>query len=82
LGEVAKVSTVDCGATTDFATNVQVDDQVVLAVRGKSAPSVRWAEDGRTLIVTVDPSLPQRDLFLKSPRTREAGVVVERGSPR
>ncbi|HEX4383956.1 MAG TPA: hypothetical protein VH083_13445, partial [Myxococcales bacterium] len=61
MGEAAKVSSADCGATTDFATNVQVDEQVVLAVRGKSAPAIRWAEDGRTLVVTVDPALPQRD---------------------
>jgi hypothetical protein len=82
LGEVAKVMSVDCGATTDFATNVQVDEQVVLALRGKSAPSVRWAGGGRTLIVTVDQSLPERDLFQKSTRTREAGIVIERGSSR
>ena len=50
----------------------------VLALRGKSAPLVRWAADGRTLTVTISSSVSPSDVFPKILKTREALVVIER----
>jgi hypothetical protein len=82
LGEEAHVLSVDCGATTDFATNVEVGQGFrkidIIALRGKNVPSVRWADNGHTLIVSIPSSIEERDIFSKGKKTRYANVIIER----
>jgi hypothetical protein len=80
-GDRATVLVRDCGATTDFATVVQVGrlfKTEVVAVNGRPELAVKWSLDGATLTVTIPNGLLDKDLFVKRRQVRNVRVVIER----
>jgi hypothetical protein len=80
-GTRATVSIRDCGATTDFATLVQVGGLLktdVLAVNGRPELALKWSPDGGTLTITIPGSVLEKDLFVKTRQVRKVSVVIAR----
>jgi hypothetical protein len=81
-GVKARVLSVDCGATTDFAMNVEVGGfiggTVVLATRGTEQPSVEFVDGGKTLLVSVPRSVPDRHVYPHASVADGVKIVVRR----
>jgi len=81
-GTKARVSSVDCGATTDFAMNVEVSgfigSTLVLGTRGTEAPSIQFIDGGKTLPITVPKSIPDRSIYPYTDQTHGVNVVIRR----
>jgi hypothetical protein len=80
-GERASVILRDCGATTDFATVVQVGGYwrtAVVAVKGREEVVPLWSADGTELQVRIPGSVDSRDVFRKATEAKGVRIVVQR----
>jgi hypothetical protein len=80
-GERATVIVRDCGATTDFATVVQVGGYwktAVVAVKGREDVVPLWSADGTELQVRVPVSVNSSDVFVKAIEAKGVRIVVQR----
>jgi hypothetical protein len=70
----------DCGATTDFATVVQVGGYwktSVVAVKGREEVVPLWSADGTELQVRVPGSVNRGDVFVKATEAKGVRIVVQ-----
>jgi hypothetical protein len=81
-GVKARVLSVDCGATTGFAMNVEVGgfigSTVVLGTRDTEAPSLEFTDGGKTLVITVPKSTPDKYVYPYASEAHGVKVVVRR----
>jgi hypothetical protein len=80
-GDRATVLVRDRGATTDFATVMQVGGFFktdVVAVNGRPELAVKWSPDGAALTITIPRSVRDKDLFVKTRQVGDVSVAIER----
>lgn len=79
-GDRATVIVRDCGATTDFATVVQVGSfrkTDVVAVRGKVPLALTW-NDATVLAVQIPKAVSGRDIFPGPSKVGAVRIMLER----